>query len=188
MSLRERKSAALLRIVLVPVSVLALGFASACTVRPLYSSAPIGYAGVTPTEALSSVSVQPVQTRQGQEVRNHLIFLLGGGRGQPATSRYTLTLVVASRREVAALVQVSEDENEPSAATLTMIVTYRLVDTKTGRVVGNGTRQITSSYDVPRQEFAAMRALRDAENRSAREVAELVRLAVAQDLVKPGSG
>jgi LPS-assembly lipoprotein len=51
-------------------------------------------------------------------------------------------------------------------------------------VVASGTRQFVSSYDVPRQEFAALRAKRDAENRAARELAELIRLAVAQDLTR----
>jgi LPS-assembly lipoprotein len=49
-------------------------------------------------------------------------------------------------------------------------------------VVSNGDRQFSASYDVPRQEFAAVRAQRDAENRAARELAELLRLAIAQDL------
>ena len=52
--------------------------------------------------------------------------------------------------------------------------------------MSTGRRQIASSYDIPRQEFAAVRAERDAENRAARELAELLRLALAQDLEKAG--
>jgi LPS-assembly lipoprotein len=41
---------------------------------------------------------------------------------------------------------------------------------------------------VPRQQYAALRAERDAQDRAAREIAEQLRLAVAQDLSKPGRG
>jgi LPS-assembly lipoprotein len=41
-----------------------------------------------------------------------------------------------------------------------------------------------SSYDISTQQFAAYRALRDAEDRAARELADLLRLAIAQDLAK----
>ncbi len=62
-----------------------------------------------------------------------------------------------------------------------MLASYTLTDSK-GTVVANGNRQFAASYDVPRQEFAALRARIDAENRAARELAELLRLALAQDL------
>jgi len=47
-------------------------------------------------------------------------------------------------------------------------------------------RAAASSFDKPRQEYASYRAQLDAENRAARELAELLNLAVAQDLVKYG--
>jgi LPS-assembly lipoprotein len=155
--------------------------ASACTVRPLYSNGPAtsaGYAAGT-TAQLASISVKPASTRYGQEVRNHLIFLLNGGRGEPASPAYTLELGVTALNEAAAIIQVG-DEDEPTAGTVTVISRYTLA--KDGEAVASGTRQVSSSYDAPRQEFAHLRAVRDAENRAARELAELVRLAVAQDL------
>ena len=163
---------------------LSLAAVSACTVRPLYSEA--AYQSTTQAGSaidLSSVSIKPVETRYGQEVRNHLIFLLNGGSGQPANARYTLTLGVTATYETAAVVQVA-DENEPSAATMTVRSSYLLTEVATGKRILSGNRQITSSYDVPQQEFAAVRAQRDAENRAARELAELLRLALAQDLTR----
>lgn len=160
---------------------------TACTVRPLYME-PAQFAGGSgPVASLSSIAVKEVGTRYGQEVRNHLIFLLNGGKGQPAAPQYSLGLVVVSLNEAAAVVQVARDENVPSAATVTMISTYALTDAKTGEAVASGRRQFAASYDVPLQEFAALRAQRDAENRAARELAELIRLAVAQDLAKLAS-
>ena len=132
---------------------------------------------------LASVSIKPVKSRYGQEVRNQLIFLLNGGSGQPANARYALTLGVtaqvrngcggAGRKRERAF---RSDHDHP----------FKLSshEVATGKKIVSGNRQITSSYDVPQQEFAAVRAQRDAENRAARELAELLRLALAQDLTK----
>jgi LPS-assembly lipoprotein len=124
-----------------------------------------------------------VSTRYGQEVRNHLIFGLNGGAGQPANPLYSLDLGVTARASAAATIQRALEE-EPTASMMTVASNYVLTDAKTGDVVARGRREVSSSYDVPRQAFAAMRAQRDAENRAARELAELLRLAIAQDLSK----
>lgn len=159
---------------------------SGCTVRPLYSDA--GYSGGGPTgsvgAALSTISVKPATNRVGQEVRNHLIFLFNGGKGEPANPSYTLTLFASATSEATANIQVN-DQNEPTASLMTASGNYTLTDSA-GKVVATGSRQYMSSYDVPRQEFAALRAARDAENRASRELAELIRMAVAQDLAKAG--
>ena len=55
---------------------------------------------------------------------------------------------------------------------------------KTGKRIAAGKRNVSASFDRPRQEFARLRAERDAENRAARELAELLRLAIAQDMSK----
>jgi LPS-assembly lipoprotein len=179
---RSRK----LRLAMLVLTCAALPGFAACQVRPLYARHAAG-AGVTAD--LSSIAVKPVETRYAQEVRNHLIFLFNGGSGQPAAARYSLQLRVTRLKEDAAVVQVAE-ENEPSAATITLTAGYVLSDREAvgkdvagdGLVVATGSREIASSYDVPRQEFASLRAERDAENRAARELAELLRLAIAQDL------
>ncbi|WP_367717262.1 LPS assembly lipoprotein LptE [Nitratireductor sp. GISD-1A_MAKvit] len=166
---------------------LALIAASGCTVRPLMATPDANSSGIATSTDLSSITISPVDTRYGQEVRNHLIFLLNGGSGQPANARYTLDLSVTRSSSAAARVQVRTD-NEPTSSLLTMSAKYTLKDASTGAVVASGTRQISSVYDVPRQEFAALRAKRDAENRAARELAEQLRLALGQDLVRAGPG
>lgn len=165
---------------LVAVSLAAL---SACTARPLYSdSAPVAGVSSGMRGELASIAIKPVQTRYGQEVRNRLIFLFGGGAGEPASPRYSLDLRVTSIRESAAMRQVTRGENEPTAATVTVRGNYILTRTADGQVVGSGSRQIMSSFDVPRQSFAELRAEIDAQNRAARELAQLLQLAIAQDL------
>lgn len=158
---------------------------SACTARPLYSNAPLSAGSqVGAATELASIDVKPVSTRYAQQVRNNLIFALSGGAGQPATPAYSLTLDVTERLSSAALVQTTRNEDVPTAGTVTLSAGYTLVDTATGNTVAVGKRSIASSFDRPLQEFAAYRAQRDAENRAARELAELLRLAIAQDLTR----
>ncbi|MBE7184562.1 MAG: hypothetical protein INR68_09175 [Methylobacterium mesophilicum] len=163
---------------------LVLGVSAGCTVRPLYANpdTPLGAEPKGAAAALRTVVVAPVSTRDAQEVRNQLIFLFNGGRAQAATPAYTVNLAVVTTSESSADIQVADD-TEPTAAAIVMNATYSLTDAATGAVVANGRRSMSSSYDVPRQEFAVLRAQRDAENRAARELAELLRLAIAQDLL-----
>ena len=151
----------------------------ACTARPLYSTDTVSSTtGATTSAELAEIAIKPVQTRYAQEVRNHLIFLFGKGAGQSTTGRYSLELGITELAESAVVVQVA-DENEPTAGTMTLISNYVLTDTQTGDVVSSGKRQISASYDRPRQEFAALRARRDAEDRAARELAEVLNLTIA---------
>ena len=160
---------------------------SACTVRPLYSSAPlVAGSQVGASAELASISIKPVKTRYAQQVRNNLIFALAGGAGEPASPVYTIDLGVTELVESAAVVQIQTDEDEPTAGTVTLTANYVLTDAKTGAVIATGKRSIPASFDKPVQEFASYRAQIDAENRAARELADLLRLSIAQDLVKHG--
>ena len=164
-----------------------MALVSACTVRPLYSSAPLNPGSqVTPTAELASIAIKPVKTRYAQQVRNNLVFGLGGGQGEPASPVYSLDLGVTELVESAAIVQVATDEDEPTSGSVTLTAAYTLTDAKTGEKISSGRRAISSSFDRPRQEYASYRAQIDAENRAASELAEVLHLAIAQDLVKHG--
>ena len=186
MSLRERIGP-------VPALALALGLAmaaSACTVRPLYMKADPSNAGASAGTAaeLASIAVKPVNTRYAQLVRNELIFLLGGGAGEATNPRYTLDLGVSSQQMATAVApaSTSDEVNVPTAATVTLTARYKLTELASDKVVASGSRNVTSSIDVPRQEYAAMRAESDAQRRAARELAQLLRFAIAQDLAREG--
>ena len=159
------------------------GLVSSCTVQPMYGS---GGAMLGPqSSALSTVSVEAVNTREAQQVRNHLIFLFGGGSGEPANPAYKLRLGVTSQTQSSASVQPAVAiEREPTAGRVTMMSNYELIDLATGQVIASGTRQANASFDKSRQEFAIVRAERDAQDRAARELAEYLRLAVAQELAR----
>lgn len=164
-----------------------LALVSACTVRPLYSNAPLSPgSNATANSELASIAVKPVKTRYAQQVRNNLIFGFGRGAGEPASPLYSLDLTVTEAVESSALVQVQTDQDEPTAGSVTLTASYSLTDMKTGAVITVGKRAITSSFDRPRQEFASYRAQIDAENRAARELAEALQLSIAQDLVRHG--
>jgi LPS-assembly lipoprotein len=158
-----------------------------CTVRPLYSDAPLGESGASAKAELASISVKPVSSRYAQQVRNNLIFGLYGGGEAPADPAYSLSLDVSELVESAARVQIRTDVDQPTAGRVTLTAAYRLTDARTGATVATGKRSISSSYDRPSQEFATYRAQIDAENRAAHELAELLRLAIAQDLSRPRS-
>jgi LPS-assembly lipoprotein len=162
---------------------LALLGAPACTVQPLYDGSAGLSGGKTRVAGLDSISIKPESSRVGQAVRNQLIFLLGGGSGQPANAKYNLTLGVVASVESSASVQRA-GLYEPTASTVTMTSNYVLTDAATGETKATGKRFVSASYDVPRQSFAAQRAALDAQDRAARELAELVQLSIAQDLSK----
>ena len=168
-----------LRHILVVSAMLAL---SACTVRPLYQQGGTQVPGSMAAE-LASIEVSEVFTRDAQEVRNQLIFLFTGGATRTPDPRYVLDLRIKSSSANAADLQ-SGDAEDPTAKTVTMTAIYTLRDASDGKAIARGRRAITSAFDVPDQNFAAVRAERDAENRAARELAEVLHLSVAQDLAR----
>ncbi|GGA95333.1 hypothetical protein GCM10011491_24550 [Brucella endophytica] len=165
--------------------------ASGCTVQPLYSGGGAGSAiggSVQPgmRDKLASIEIEPATTRYGQEVRNKLIFLFSGGAGEPATPAYRLSLGVTSFTTSAVSVDVGDSTDRtgrPSAGTVQVSSNYVLRDTA-GKQIATGRRAVSASFDRPRQEFANLRAERDAQDRAAQELAEHVMLAVAQDLAR----
>jgi len=156
-----------------------------CTAQPLY--APQSQAGTLQSPALASIYVKPVNDRVGQELRNHLIFLLNGGSGQPANPAYNLALNVRTQSRDAAVVQVTTSDGEPTSRTVTVTASYRLTDASDETPVAARSAVVSASYDVSLQEFANTRAERDAENRAAREAAEQLRALVAADLKRAGA-
>ncbi len=175
-------------------SLLALLACAGCTVQPLYGTTTASTGTARPmAQVLASVEVNEPQALQeaalvAQELRNHLIFLLGRGGGQPASPRYTLDLTVTAVDARAASVQRAidrDDRGQPTASVSTVRATFTLRDAETREVISTGTRLATASYDLSLQEFAALRASRDAHNRAAREVAAQLHAAVAQAIVRP---
>lgn len=152
---------------------------SGCQVRPLYATGPSAVGGAALSQ---SISVKEVNSRYAQEVRNHLIFLLNGGSGEPASASYKLELGVTKRVATVAAITPATGESRGTAGAVVMASNYSISDAVTGTQVAKGSRQVTASFDAPSQQFARLRAERDAEDRAARELAEALKLAIAADL------
>lgn len=138
----------------------------ACQVRPLYSTS----AGTQ--SKLLSVGINPADDRVEQVLRNRLIFMFSGGKGEPVKPDYTLDLTIEGRASAALREQLTDGI---TAQRYTAIATYSLRDNKTREIIGSGKRTVVTFYDQTTQEFANIRALRDAENRAASELAEIIR-------------
>lgn len=154
------------RTLLVATLLVAATNLSACQVRPLYSSN-----GQT-AEALKSIEISEARDRVEQEVRNSLIFLLGGGAGEPNNPAYRLELTVTNR-----LIGVLFDSSTDLAAAgrVEVKADFNLIEIATGKTIRSGNRAAVALVDLPNQEYAKLRAVRDAESRAARELAEIIR-------------
>jgi LPS-assembly lipoprotein len=178
MSLSERKIVKLLS------ACLLLADVAGCQVRPLYSDASPNATGVTTSAALNSISVTEAKDRVAQEVRNQLIFALSGGAGETANPAYVVDLGVTQQvTSVALSVPVPGNTGQPTAGSIAVTSLYVLKDSS-GRQIASGKRTATASFDRPLQQFSQLRAQRDAENRAARELAEMLKLALAADLAR----
>ena len=153
---------------------------SACQFQPLYGNSGIGSDN---SYGLSSVTVDEVESRVGQQVRNHLLFLLNGGAA-PVEPKYQAKLRVKAINRTLANVQAAEDR---TAGSVEVTVSYDLLNSNSYESVATGTRRGIAAYDRTAQNFANERAKRDAENRAAKEAAEAVRLAIASDLKRQTS-
>jgi len=168
---------------------LCLGLAaSGCTVRPLYSDASLVGPATGDAAKLASIGIKPVETRYAQIVRNELIFLLDRGSGEPANPAYELKLAVASTVTPTIFAplpnQTNDDVGVSTAAAVTLTAAYTLTDLKTSSVIAGGKRRASASFDQPLQQYAALTAEQDAQKRAAKELAQQLQLALAQDLAR----
>lgn len=153
--------------------VLMLTALAGCQVRPLYSDA------VGTSAALASIEISDADDRVEQEVRNALIFLAAGGQGEPVNPQYHLALNVTTR---AMGVLYDQARDRAGAGRIVVKADYNLSKTGTGETIKSGNRTAVALVDFPVQEFAKVRAVRDGENRAAKELAELIRADIAAAL------
>ena len=147
---------------------------AACQVRPLY-----GESSTTGAE-LASVAFSDATNRVEQVVRNQLIFLSTGGKGEATNPAYQVNLTVVSIYS-----DILDDESASALQPGRVVVSgnYTLTRLSDGVVIGSGARNATALLDISRQEFAEVRAVRDAESRAARELAEFINADLALKLV-----
>jgi LPS-assembly lipoprotein len=158
---------------LMVIAVLA-SFTAGCF-QPMYATKEHGGSGVR--EKLAGVEVPPIgvgssspYARVGVQVRNDLMFkMYGEAAGAPPTHRLMLTLTSGRTSLI-----VDPTTQLPTSENYGLDVSYRLIESATGKVVLTGNTFSRVTYDIPGglQRFARARAYRDAEDRGANEVAE----------------
>ncbi|THV11950.1 hypothetical protein [Rhizobium rhizophilum] len=161
MSCELKPSTVLRRSLLIGAALLLAG----CQARPLYQDANGETRG-----ALAAIAYSEARSRVGLETRNRLIFLTSGG-DETKTPEYQVDLTVASS---IAGVLLETGADTPNAGRAVATGTYTLKRISDDTVIRTGRRQTVALFDYPRQEFAKLRARRDAETRAARELAELI--------------
>lgn len=142
-----------------------LGGLASCQVRPLYSEAK------GTRHLMASIAFSDATDRVGQVVRNRLIFLASGGKGEPSHPDYLVNLNVSTN-----VTEVLPDQSTSTLSAGRVVIRgdYVLKKAKEGTVLRIAHRQSLALLDYPGQEFAKIRAIRDAENRAANELAELI--------------
>lgn len=148
-----------------------------CGFQPVYNNADNGFSGATDLIALE---IAPMADRTGQRLRNNLIRLItpSGEPGNP-THKMSLAMTVSSKDAL-----VREDTNVDRKWVI-MRVTYKITDLTSNTPVLESNAFAQVSYNRVESEFNNIRALEDAENRLAREVAEQIRAQIAARLVAP---
>jgi LPS-assembly lipoprotein len=157
--------------------------------QPLYGSQPLANAqGQSLRDSMSGVEVLQIRAPRGSpqerlavEVRNAIVFDLTGGSGS-ALPTHRLNVNIAPTR--LSLI-VDRTSGRPNAENFGIDATYTLVDIATGKAVVTGTTFARVTYDIPgsEQRFARQRALRDAEDRAAKVIAENIRHRLASFFV-----
>ncbi|MEG6508086.1 LPS assembly lipoprotein LptE [Methyloligella sp. 2.7D] len=140
-------------------------------VRPLYGTST---GGQDVKNAMAAVDVQPIPGRVGQQVRNELIFTNTGG-GQAPQPRYRLNIVLKE----SLLKSLVRRSGEATSETVQLQAQFKLVDMSNNKVLKEGNALSRAVYDRYEKTFSNVRAKDNAENRAAKQIAEMIRTQVA---------
>jgi LPS-assembly lipoprotein len=164
---------------------LAVGALAALTAgcfHPMYAEPSDGTPALR--EKLMGVELPPVdkpnasrEARIGVEIRNALAFkLYGSATGMPPTHRLVLRFTTSRSSLI-----VDPNTGLPNSENYGIDAQYNLIEIASNKSVMTGTTFSRVSYDMPGsyQRFARSRALRDAEDRAANEIAENIQTRIA---------
>jgi LPS-assembly lipoprotein len=176
-------SSARIRIALRLVALAALAALTAGCFQPMYAEHTDGTPALR--EKLMGVELPPItdkpnasrEARIGVEVRNALAFkLYGNATGMPPTHRLVIRFTT-SRSSL----MVDPNTALPTGENFGIDAQYNLVDIASNKSVMTGSTFSRVSYDMPGsyQRFTRTRALRDAEDRAAQEIAENINTRLA---------
>ena len=164
------------------LAVAALAALTAGCFQPMYAEHTDGTPGLR--DKLMGIDLPPVdkanasrEARVGVEIRNALAFkLYGTATGMPPTHR----LVLRFNSSRSSLI-LDPNTGLPSSENYGIDAQYNLIEIATNKSVMPGTTFSRVSYDMPGsyQRFSRNRAVRDAEDRAANEIAENINTRLA---------
>jgi LPS-assembly lipoprotein len=170
------------RIVARLLAVSALAALTAGCFQPMYAEHADGTPGLH--DKLMGVELPPVdkpnaspEARIGVEIRNALAFkLYGNATGTAPTHRLVLRFSTSKSSLL-----VDPNTGLPTSENLGIDAQYNLIDVASNKSVMTGTTFSRVTYDIPGsyQRFARTRAIRDAEDRAAQEIAENIQTRLA---------
>jgi len=138
---------------------------SAC--RPMYGETSMG---ANATYELSSISVNTIPGRVGQQIRNQLVFLFTGGN-RAAAPNYKLD-VIYRKSVVGVLFKRSEDAaGQILSIDATFILRELNGEDKSKNILLKSKSHARAAFDKHFSTYSNVRAKRDAENRAAKDIA-----------------
>lgn len=158
------------------LGILAVAGVLAGCFQPMYGQTTLFGAGAKLRDELRQVEILEIQGRLGQEIRNDLIFELTGGQGNPVGAPYKLAMTITTASQTP-LVDVAS--GRATSETVVLDVVYRVLDVANDKIVLSEKALARISIDRSQQRYAGMRAVRDAQNRAAKLVAEQIRSRLA---------
>jgi LPS-assembly lipoprotein len=138
---------------------------AACGFHPMYG------AGLAPQ--LATIYVEPMPERDGYELRNNLIDLLGSD-GSMHGKLYRLTVNLKETNQGVAL----QNNATITRYNDTLSATFTLTDMN-GKTVTAGSQSILTAYNVATSQYATLSAQQDDDKRTAQDIAERIRLDLA---------
>ena len=138
-----------------------------CGFRPLNHPR---LAGGAVTTGLQSTTVEFIDDRIGQQLRNELLDRLNP-YGEPDNPQYRL---IVDLQEAEQDLGIRKDDSS-TRANLLIFATYKLVATSDNSSLLAGRYQSVNSYDILSSQFATQSAREDARRRGAEQIASQIR-------------
>ncbi|WP_439572293.1 LPS assembly lipoprotein LptE [Phreatobacter sp.] len=143
---------------------------------PLYGDPQVVRGGGSAQAALRDLEIPEISGRTGVVLRNELIFLTQGGGGRAASPTHVLR--VALSIDTVPLV-LNTSAGRPAAQSVSLIGNYMITTVGSNEPIHRGSAFATASFDRTAQRLASDRAIVEAQERAAKELAESIVTQVA---------
>jgi LPS-assembly lipoprotein len=144
--------------------ILCASFAVAgCGFHPMYGGGKVG-------PELASIYVEPLAERDGYELRNQLIDLLGSD-GREAGKAYMLKLTLNELSNGVAL----QNDATITRYNDTLTASYVLTDAQ-GKQVTSGSQTSLAAYNVSNAPYSTLAVQQDSDRRAADDLADRIRM------------